>query len=120
MNIKQYDADTHVIRSKGHKKTYKKNDGEVYYHPHIQINAMEYARTCKVYDTFKEQLALRGFDVTGLSKSKLYKRYMLILMEHIVREMKINGDHAKFVLKMSLPLDKEEYVKNKNKKGNKK
>lgn len=114
MNIKQYDADTHNVHRKPHKRDYKLDEGRVYFHPHLQMNASEYARTKKVYALFRQQIKEKlGVEIKD--DSTVYQQYILLLMEHLAREMKIGGDGVQFVVDKMLPLPKSEWIVNKRK-----
>lgn len=114
--IKQYDTETHTLRRKGAKREYKDAthpDGTPvldYFHPHIRMRASEYARTRKVYDLMREMIK-RHFGVELKTDSDVYRHYLLLMVEHCAREIKIEGDHLQVVTKMMLPLPKSEWIK---------
>lgn len=80
------------------------------YHPHLIMRASEYARTKKVYRLFKRQIKERfGRDLK--TDSEVYRHYLLMMNEHCARELKITGDGVFVVVKMMLPLPREEWLK---------
>ncbi len=115
MNIKQYDADTHVLRRKGRKRPYTNAEGKTYFHPHIRMMASEYARTRKVYALFRKQIKAK-LGVELADDSTVYRHYLLMLLEHAAREMKIGDSGVKVITKMMLPLPKDEWIKKGKKK----
>lgn len=104
------------LRRKGSKREYvnaENPDGSPvldYFHPHIRMRASEYARTKKVYKLFKSQIKERfGRDLK--TDSEVYRHYLLMLNEHCARELKITGKGVSVVVKMMLPLPREEWLK---------
>lgn len=104
------------LRRKGSKREYVNSenpDGTPvldYFHPHLTMRASEYARTKKVYAQFKKQVKAH-FGRELKTDSEVYRFYMLLLMEHCAREMKITGEGVSVVLKLMLPLPREEWLK---------
>lgn len=104
------------IRRKGSRRAYVNaitQDGEPvldYFHPHIRMRASEYARTKKVYALFKEQIKAH-FGRELKTDSDVYRHYLLLMLEHCARELKITGDGVAVVTKMMLPLPREEWLK---------
>lgn len=111
----------YAVRLKGHKRVYRdavRHDGTPvldFFHPHLQMRASEYARTKKVYAQFKKQIKAH-FGRELKTDSEVYRFYMLLLMEHCAREMKITGEGVFVVLKLMLPLPREEWLKPRRKK----
>ena len=85
-----------------------------YFHPHIRMRASEYARTKKVYRLFAEQIKER-FGRELKTESETYRHYLLLMLEHCARELKITGEGVSVVVKMMLPLPREEWLKPKKK-----
>lgn len=120
MTVKQLrdEADKigYAVRKKGSKREYVNSeypDGSPvldFYHPHIRMRASEYARTKKVYRLFAEQIK-KHFGREMKTDSEVYRHYLLLMIEHCARELKITGDGVKVVTKMMLPLPKEEWLK---------
>ena len=104
------------LRRKGSKREYVNSenpDGTPvldFFHPHLPMRASEYARTKKVYAQFKKQVKAH-FGRELKTDSEVYRFYMLLLMEHCAREMKITGEGVSVVLKLMLPLPREEWLK---------
>lgn len=109
------------LRRKGAKRAYKDSlmpNGEPlldYFHPHIRMRASEYARTKKVYRRFMK-LIKSHFGRELKTESDVYRYYLLMLLEHCARELKITGDGVKVVLKMMMPLPREEWLNPRRKK----
>ena len=104
------------LRRKGSKREYVNSenpDGTPvldYFHPHIRMRASEYARTKKVYRLFAEQIKER-FGRELKTESETYRHYLLLMLEHCARELKITGKGVSVVVKMMLPLPREEWLK---------
>lgn len=120
MNLKELRAEAELhgltLRKKGAKREYVNSehpDGTPvldFFHPHIRMRASEYARTKKVYRLFAEQIKAH-FKRELKTDSEIYRHYLLLMMEHCARELKITGDGVKVVTKMMLPLPREEWLK---------
>ena len=85
-----------------------------HYLPHLPITATAWARTKKCFAEFRRQIKERlgkDFQYDCL----IWEEYLLMFLEHGVREMKIDGDHIEVVTKLMLPLPKEEWLVNKRK-----
>ena len=108
------------LRRKGQKRAYKNAETAdckpilYYFHPHIRMRASEYARTKKVYRLFGEQIA-KYFGREMKTESEIYRHYLLLMLEHCARELKITGSGVSVVTKMMLPLPREEWLKPKRK-----
>lgn len=104
------------LRRKGSKREYVNSenpDGTPvldYFHPHIRMRASEYARTKKVYRLFAEQIKER-FGRELKTESETYRHYLLLMLEHCAHELKITGEGVSVVVKMMLPLPREEWLK---------
>ena len=104
------------LRRKGSKREYVNSenpDGSPvldYFHPHIRMRASEYAMTKKVYRLFAEQIKER-FGRELKTESETYRHYLLLMLEHCARELKITGKGVSVVVKMMLPLPREEWLK---------
>ena len=81
-----------------------------YFHPHIRMRASEYARTRKVYELFRQQVT-EHFGRELATDSDIYRHYLLLMLEHCARELKIKGNGIKVVTKMMLPLPREEWLR---------
>lgn len=81
------------------------------YLPHLCITPSAYARTKKCFAAFREQIR-NHFGRDFAHDSLIWEDYLLLFLEHAVREMKIEGDHIEVVSKMMLPLPKEEWLVN--------
>ena len=110
------------LRRKGSKREYVNSenpDGTPvldYFHPHIRMRASEYARTKKVYRLFAEQIKER-FGRELKTESETYRHYLLLMLEHCARELKITGEGVSVVVKMMLPFPREEWLKPRKKGG---
>lgn len=80
------------------------------FHPHLPMRASEYARTKKVYALFHSQIK-KYFGRSLKSDSEVYRHYLLLMLEHCARELKINGDGVKVVADLMLPLPKDKWLK---------
>ena len=74
------------------------------------MRASEYARTRKVYELFRQQVK-EHFGRELATDSDIYRHYLLIMLEHCARELKIKGNGIKVVTKMMLPLPREEWLR---------
>lgn len=104
------------LRRVGSKREYKNSarpDGTPildYFHPHIRMRASEYARTRKLYASFRNAiLTTFGREIKG--DGELYRHYLLLLLEHCARSLKIKGQEMTVVMKLMLPLPKNEWLK---------
>lgn len=104
------------IRRVGMKREYKNScraDGTPifdYFHPHVRMRASEYARTKKMYAAFRNAIFLTsGREIKG--DGELYRNYLLMLLEHCARALKIKGSEMSVVMKLMLPIPKDEWLK---------
>lgn len=79
------------------------------YHPHFPMRASEWARTKKVYSLFRK-VVKEHFGADIMTDGEVYRQFVLMLLEHCAREMKLKGDNISVVTKLMLPLPKAEWL----------
>lgn len=79
------------------------------YMPHLPLTASNYARTKKVFALFREQFR-RHMGKDFAYDCQIWEEYLLMLNEHLARELKIDGAGVHFVLRQSLPLPRSEWL----------
>lgn len=84
------------------------------YMPHLPLTASNYARTKKVFALFREQFQ-RHMGKDFAYDCQIWEEYLLMLNEHLARELKIDGEGVHFVLRQSLPLPRSEWLVEKRK-----
>lgn len=111
---------SYTLRLRGHTRDhsvkYDENGNIIYdcYMPHYPMTGAHRARTKKVMYEFRQQIE-KHFNVKLKHDAVCYREYVLLLLEHAVRELRIQGNNATVTLNMLLPLPKSEWLINKRK-----